>query len=183
MTWSRLSDDYTERMLDVSDAAFRLDIQATVWCNRLLTDGRVLERRLPHIWPGRNDLEQLAEELVEAGRWMRDDKGYLVDWVDQEQSIDVKARRAANTERQRIHRKHKGGDHSECNPRYCKSRNAVTDSGTRSVTDSVSNRTPSRPVPQGTGKGSSADMCPLGHPPLDDSPAYCALGHRIGDEE
>ena len=37
-------DDYPERLLDLTDAAYRLHHAATTSCNRLLTDGDLLLR-------------------------------------------------------------------------------------------------------------------------------------------
>ena len=51
MTWTRLSDDSTDRpqMLRISRSARLLHFEAMVWCNKHLTDGVIPAAALPRI--------------------------------------------------------------------------------------------------------------------------------------
>lgn len=165
MTWTRLSDDFTDRpeALEVSRSARLLNIEAMVWCNRMLRDGLLPKAALPRITDSADTAADVTE-LVKAGMWVEvDDVGWQLDWTDQESADDVRARQAQQAEKQKRYRdrkaRHAQGDHSACHPTYCKA--AVTGHATSDVTGLV---TPSRPDPsrplgrdreQGAGPGSA----------------------------
>lgn len=194
MTWTRLSDDFADRpdVLSLSDAAFRAHVSALVWCNRQLTDGHVPTRAAGLV--GASD-ESVVAELVDAGLWERVTEGYQVDWADQEPAERVHERRAFNAEKQARYRsrkdKHAAGDHSECDPRFC--RNATGDvtrntggNSPRSVT--ATRPVPSRPDPKGgtgTGTGGAAVAASgaLATPAPSRSAAILNLPRRGGEHD
>jgi hypothetical protein len=104
MTWSKLPDDATETLWDLSAGAFRLHVSGLVYCNRHLTDGHVPASRLPALTPS-YDVVHL-DELVAARLWETVDGGYSIAGFleDQPSRAQVEARRAAWTERQGRHR-------------------------------------------------------------------------------
>jgi hypothetical protein len=152
MTWTRLSDDFTDRpqLLQVSRSARLLHIEAMVWSNRLLTDGRIPSAALRRMTDA-EDLAELVEELASAGIWEATDDGqWELDWKDQESAAEVKGRRDYRQETQKRYRerhsKHERGDHSMCDPRFCKK--AVTGNATgNAISNKTGYETPSRPVP------------------------------------
>ena len=102
MTWTRVPDDATETLWDLSAAAFRLHISALVYCNRHLTDGYVPVSRLAALVPA-YDPAHLAE-LITAGLWDTVDGGYqLPGWHEakagpwhQPSRAEIEASRAKN---------------------------------------------------------------------------------------
>lgn len=76
MTWTKLSDDFSDDAWDLSDAAFRLHVEGHTWSNRKLLD--------LHISP--DDLRRFAkhpdavDELVAKGFWEVDVErgGYVI---------------------------------------------------------------------------------------------------------
>lgn len=151
MTWTRLSDDFTDRpeLLSVSRDARLLHVEALVWCNRMLTNGELPAAAIRRLTDS-PDPEASAAELEEAGHWTADGAGgWLIDWTDQEDSSEVRKRREANAERQRNYRRrnelHQRGDHSQCLPKACPALRGVTQDVTRYVT--TPRPDPSRPVP------------------------------------
>lgn len=168
MTWTRLSDNYDGSTVNLSDAAFRTDVQALIWCNRNLTDGALPRRAVRLV----STDDSALSELVDSGRWTVTEDGYQLDWSDQELAEAVKKRRERNADAQRTFRErrdlHVSGDHSKCDPARCdalrgRSRNALHNS---SVTDTRPVPSPSRGQgKRGTPKGtrSPKDCTTLGH--------------------
>ncbi|MFJ2542746.1 hypothetical protein [Microbacterium sp. NPDC087589] len=182
MTWTRLSDNYDGTTVNLSDAAFRTDVQGLIWCNRNLTDGVLTQRAVRLV----SVTDAAVEELVDAGMWTPTADGYQLDWSEQETAEAVRKRRDHTAARNREYRQrkdaHAGGDHALCDPRFCpdassdKSRDA-------SRTPSV---TLSRPVPsprRGRGPRSAANKAvasdpvtigACGHPMIDAT--HCERG-------
>jgi hypothetical protein len=146
MTWTRLSDDATDRpeILALPRTVRLLHIEALVWCNRHLTDGRIPRHALPRLTDEPEPYDA-AKRLVEVGLWWETEHGWQIDWTDQETAETVRNRREQTTARTRRSRKHRAGDHSECDPKWC--RNGATNAVTNTATNAVSHGTPSRPVP------------------------------------
>lgn len=69
MTWTRLSDTFTEspRMLRVSRDARLFHIEAMVWCNRMLTDGKIPGKALRRISDTADINRMLAAQVVGDG--------------------------------------------------------------------------------------------------------------------
>lgn len=145
MTWTRLSDDFIDRpdLLEVSRSARLLHIEALVYCNRQLLDGRLPARALRRV----TDTEAPdadVQELIDVGLWQAYDGGWLVDWADQEAGADVKRRRRNTLQRQQRHRRHIAGDHQDCNPQRCR---GARDAARDQTSDVTRDTTPSRPGP------------------------------------
>lgn len=149
--WTRLSDDFPDRVeiAGLSDAAFRVHVEALCFCNRLLTDGRlpksVVGRVLTH-----GAAPEVYAELVKAGLWVDEPEHFYVEWRDQLNAEEVEQRRALNRERSERSRRHKAQDHSMCRPSYCPyvTRDVPRDQTRHSrVSDGVSDALPSLPVP------------------------------------
>jgi hypothetical protein len=73
VTWTKLSDDFSDDCWELSDAALRLHIEGLVWSNRKLLDLRLRKEDMVR-WAKR---PAAAEELVAAG-WWRDEGDYYV---------------------------------------------------------------------------------------------------------
>jgi len=101
MPWIRFEDNFPEhpKVLEVTDAAFRLHVRAVGYCSRLLTDGRLTLSALSSLKHGRWGL-RLAAELVQAGLWEQGDDGYQIhDYLHYQPSkADVVAVREARSE-------------------------------------------------------------------------------------
>jgi hypothetical protein len=73
MTWTKLSDDFTDDTETLSDAAVRLHVEGLVWSNK-----KLLDLRIP-----KTDLRRFAKsdaaipELV-AGEWWEDDGDHFI---------------------------------------------------------------------------------------------------------
>lgn len=74
MTWSKLSDDFSDDCWTLSDAAFRLHVEGIIWSNRKLLDLRIpkdeVQRFAKH--PG------AVQELLGVGWWTEASDGYLI---------------------------------------------------------------------------------------------------------
>lgn len=64
MTWSKLSDDYSDDCWGLSDAAFRLHTEAIVWSNR-----KLLDLRIPRDDLRRFKCPEAVQELLDHGFW------------------------------------------------------------------------------------------------------------------
>jgi hypothetical protein len=97
VTWTRLDDGIFDhpKMLRAGDDAAHLYVRALVYCNRLLTDGRVHAEALPVIFRHRA-VRDLAARLVAVGAWEEHPEGgWLVhDFHDLNPTADeVRAKR------------------------------------------------------------------------------------------
>lgn len=160
MSWTKISDHLMDELdgLGLSRSARLLHVEALVYCNRLNTDGRLLERHLRRLTDATGDE---VDELVGAGVWtaLEDEEGWQLDWTDQLSAEEVQKRRQSARVRQRKRRQHLAGDHSECLPRYCP---VTRDSRPKSQPESRSPAPPS-PAPEegGTGTGDACTTCGL----------------------
>lgn len=74
MTWTKLSDDFSDDCWELSDAAVRLHMEGLVWSNRKLLDCRLVKDDMVR-WAKRPGA---AEELVNAGWWRDEGDCYLI---------------------------------------------------------------------------------------------------------
>jgi hypothetical protein len=122
MSWTKLSDDFPDRLVGLSDAAFRLHVSATVYANRLNLDGEIPKARLSLLpVPQRTRRPTVVRELVAADLWregrlsVSEQDGRIVVRLDhsnvwtlvdfyeaQLSSAEVTAQRAYDALRQRI---------------------------------------------------------------------------------
>lgn len=146
MTWTRLSDDFTDKLdlLGLSRSARLLEVEALVWCNRNTTDGYLPRAALRKVTDSPDPEGDIAE-LVAAGRWDDVDTGWQLDWSDQESAQAVNDRRDEWRRRDERRRKHNKGDHSLCDPKRCWALTRETTRETRSETTGDSR--PPVPVP------------------------------------
>jgi len=158
MTWTRLSDNFNTRpdLLTVSRTARLLHVEALVYCNQHLTDGAVPRAALLRITDAADPHGAVAE-LEGVGLWRAlDDGGWQIHWEaeDQEPASKVRKRQSLANERQQRQRQHRSGDHSMCNPRYCRSvtRDAVRDDSRDASRDATPPR-PALPNPKELGRG------------------------------
>lgn len=167
MTWTKLSDDFTDRpdLLGCSRSARLLHVEAMVWSNRTLQDGRVPRAALRRMTDA-DDVEREVQELVDAGVWEETVDGWQLDWSDQDDAETVRVRQRRRAEIQKAYRKrvaaHRAGDHAQCDPRHC--RQTVTGNATGNATShKTDDETPSRPGPTRPGpKGQGLGECAHG---------------------
>ena len=157
MSWTKTSDDIPDRLWSLSDAAFRLHSHATVWSNRLLTDGEIPTDRLRVLVP--RFRASAVVELESAGLWSKTETGYRIDGflVDQPSQREVKARREYDVIRQQKSaaptteaKAALTGEEEAAKRRLWEareSRRASSHSVRTTVIDSVIHDAPSQPVP------------------------------------
>ena len=107
MTWTRIPDDWIERVddVDLSRDAELLHIRALLECNRAGNDGLLKARALARILSGFENGPQQVAELVEKWGWVALDNGtYQVPWDEQEAAEAVQKRRDNARERNRRYR-------------------------------------------------------------------------------
>ena len=73
MTWTKLSDDFSDDCWTLSDAAFRLHVEGLVWNNR-----KLLDLRLPLEDVRRFKRSEVVQELLDGGWWRRDGDVYVI---------------------------------------------------------------------------------------------------------
>lgn len=78
MTWTRLSDDYSDDTWTLTNAAYRLHTNALVWSNRKLLDGRLTDDDLHRFTKKSDSLTDSLTELVESGFWRETDDGWQI---------------------------------------------------------------------------------------------------------
>ena len=74
MTWTKLSDDYTDDTWTLSDAAFRLHTEGLVWSNRKLTDLLISDGDLRRFAKS----PEAVSELLTTGYWKQVEGGYII---------------------------------------------------------------------------------------------------------
>lgn len=101
MPWLRIEDNFAEhpKVIDLSDAAFRLHVTALCHCARNLTDGFMSDKAIRHA--AAKTATPMVRELVGAKLWIRTAGGYVVhDYLKYNPSRDkVLADRDAAKER------------------------------------------------------------------------------------
>ena len=138
MTWTKLSDDFTDDCWRLSDAAFRVHVEALVWSNRKLLDLVIEVDDLHQLASKSASTAEAVAELVGAGWWEPIDDGFRIihHGVYQRTAEAVLAQQKANTENGR-----KGGRPAgpprEKAPRQRSKTHSVSDSLSDSVSDSV----------------------------------------------
>jgi hypothetical protein len=77
MTWTKLSDDFGEDCWTLSDAAFRLHVEALVWSNFKLLDGRITKDDLRR-FAKNPDAADTVTELLDCGFWIDDGDAFVI---------------------------------------------------------------------------------------------------------
>lgn len=162
MTWTKLD----RRMIDgpefegIPAGARLMHIEAMLYCNEHGTDGAISRAALGKLTGYTRRLEG-ARQLADAGVWHATDTGWTLPRFLEEQPSrhDTDRTTALSRQRQRKQRQHRNGDHSLCDPRYCRasSTNVTRDETQESrVTHGVSHDTrtaPYRTDPSRKGEG------------------------------
>lgn len=79
MTWTKTGDDWPDRLIDLSDAAYRLLHAAITYSNRVGSDGVISRTRLTLIpVPSKTRRASVIRELVEAGLWLESERGWTI---------------------------------------------------------------------------------------------------------
>lgn len=116
MTWTKLGDEFSDAAAGLSDAAFRLHVEALGWSNRRLLD-LVVPKRDVRRFAETPDPAAAAAELVAASWWVdRGDAWHIglrfPEW--QRDRVQVEHQRERKARDQRRKRLHDVGDHSVC---------------------------------------------------------------------
>lgn len=94
MTWTKLSDDYSDDCWTLSDAAFRLHTEALIWNGRKLLDLRIPKEELRRF----AKTPESATELLAVGWWTDEGDAYVIrhHGAYQRTRAEVLAQQAAN---------------------------------------------------------------------------------------
>lgn len=175
MTWTKISDDFTDdpRLLALSRDDRLLLIEATVYSNRVLSDGHVLTTTLriftdhPEPWAGMGRLTAagLLAELYDG--WE------IVGFADHQRS------------RQQVEQTREATRRRLDNWRKAKTRNAVSNGVTNAVSNGASNALPdpTRPERRGGEVAAVAQARDAALPPASMKPLITAFGEFIGDDD
>lgn len=120
MTWTKLGDEFSDdcARAALTDAEFRLHVEAILWANRRESGPQITARDVRR-FAETADPETAIAGLVAAGFWtdLGDGCWEIVHAMgDQIEPPVLDARRKAARERQRRWRYHHVGDHSLCRP-------------------------------------------------------------------
>jgi hypothetical protein len=169
MPWVRFDDQFDiHRKVDgLSDAAYRLHTKGIFWSARNTTDGHIRQRELRQVF-ARSRVDQLADQLVEAGAWhglghdCKDCPQPIDGWVIhdylkyQPSRAQVERDRDAKTERQRRWREAKKGGGAGGDASTHASRDGPVDASRDAPVDPAqgdANPVPAPPRPEGSGAG------------------------------
>lgn len=80
MGWSRFDDGYPHhpKMMRAGLDALGFDVAGICYSNRYGTDGWIPDDVLPAVFPGAKQPKNLAQRLVDVGRWERGQGGYRI---------------------------------------------------------------------------------------------------------
>jgi len=103
MTWTKLSDSFTDELDDanLSPEAAILHVAALCYSMRLLTDGRLRKKQAQRLYT-LTDPEQAIQDLIDAGYWTETDGGYeIVNFLEDQRSAEaVRREQVLKKERQ-----------------------------------------------------------------------------------
>ena len=111
MVWLKLSDDFPDGTIRLSDSAFRTHIEGLCWAMRRETGGHLVRRDLRRFAETESP-EEAASELVRLGHWVeRSDGWQIVHHMEHQIEPDViRKRRENDAERQRRYRRSRRPD-------------------------------------------------------------------------
>lgn len=113
MTWLKIDDGFYEhqKIVGLSNQAFRLHVSALCMCSRLLTDGRVTHQNLRKLSADLPfNVRRYVQELVAQRLWIEFKSGYRIkDFLEYNpSSVEIKERRQKAALRQsRFRENHK----------------------------------------------------------------------------
>lgn len=110
MTWTKLSDDFSDDCRALSDAAFRTHTEALIWSMRRETGG-YLEAREVRRFAESPHADAAVDELIACGWWSIERQGYRINHhMEHQPEPDLIAtRRALTADRVKRHRRKKAG--------------------------------------------------------------------------
>jgi hypothetical protein len=104
MVWNKQCDTFADDMdaKGISCEAYVLHNTAQIFCNRMLTDGRIPRHMTRRLYSAISDVDRATAELLAAGLWVETDDGYeLVGFlVDQKSAETIRREREATRKRQ-----------------------------------------------------------------------------------
>lgn len=178
MGWVKMDDRYRvhRKVMALSPSAVVLDVFAMQYSSDFLTDGKIETQELRNVAPSLRQVNKLAVELVQAGRWKVIPEGWVIhDYLEYNPSREsVLAKRAAEKEKkaaQRAKGAFKTGPDARRNSDYINGDvpggqneespgdNIGTQEAVPEGHEGVSPATPSRPVPL-TSSSSELDVVP-----------------------
>lgn len=140
MTWTKLSDDFSDECHTLSDAGFRTHVEALIWTMRRETDGYITSHDVRRF--AESPHAQMAiEELVACGWWEIDGQGYRIrHHMEHQPEPDLIARRREQSaQRQKKFRRRKAGLESsgplDASPRPVPTRPVPGNASSNGVTD------------------------------------------------
>lgn len=142
MTWLKLDDGFAEhdKIMPLTDKAFRLHVVGMLACARNLTDGFISDARFVSVSAVAKAARKHAAELEAVGVWQRLDDGWRIrDYLDYNPSAEkVREERHKTQERKRRWEERRAQNASQ---------ERVTNAVTDAVTNAVRNAAPTRPDP------------------------------------
>ena len=110
MTWTKLSDDFSDHCSELSDAAFRTHVEGLLWTMRRETGGFIASRDVKRFTESPH-AEAAIAELVACGWWSIERQGYRINhhMEHQPEPALIAKRRDLTAERVRRHRFKKAG--------------------------------------------------------------------------
>lgn len=129
MTWTKISDDFSEQCASLSDHAFRTHVEGLIWSMKRESGGMITKRDVERLAESEHAHEAVAE-LVERRFWTQLDSAYRIEHHMEHQTEPevIAARRVSNAERQRRARRKAAG--LDVTPsRRDKTRDATRDPG------------------------------------------------------
>lgn len=161
--WTKTGDDYPERRLDLSDAAYRLEHVALTYCNRMLLDGRLPKKRLSLLpVPTRTRGRKVVEELLHARIWGDDGESFVIIgfFEDQPSAEEVRAQRAYGAVRQRIRFERSNAGKAALRKEEVAARVAAQEARQKRKTDAASQREADSASQAGSQRGSQRPAPP-----------------------
>jgi hypothetical protein len=154
MSWLKISDRALAdpRFTRASRDARLLHLEALARSMGYEGDGSVPRHAIGHATDAA-DVEALAAELVGAGLWTATDDGWQVVFMldDQPSPDEIARQKAYNRAKSARSRRHRVGDHSMCDPAWCR---AARDTGR--VTGNDTGRVPNVDSTRPEGRGKKA---------------------------
>jgi hypothetical protein len=101
MSWVRLDDNFPNhpKIVGLSDQAFRLYISGLCYASHYLTDGLIIEPAMRRL-----DGADGVNELVEAGLWLKVQKGWQIASYGEYQTPKSEVEKAKQANRERVNR-------------------------------------------------------------------------------
>ncbi len=141
MAWVKLDDTMPThpKVLAAGPQAFALDVAGICYSNKHATDGMIASYALPAVLPGLSNPKRHAAKLVEVGRWVEVDGGWVIHDVQEYQPTAAEQKEVS---RKRAEAGRKGGSKSK------RPGEATSKQSAKQVASVPDNPDPTRPVPK-----------------------------------